>query len=195
MKTADQISKIKAVILFILEQMPKGLDYIHLFKIMYFAQQDHLVRYGLPLCEDTFVARKHGPVPTFTYKALHCLEGKIDDPTPELSEFNQSLSLEQINGTKVVMCAMGASCDKEELSKSNISILDKWIAKCKDIAAFDLSDLSHDQAWQIAYKATEITGEDTRISQYSMAKAGGATQAMLDVIRERQNNRRMLAWT
>ena len=56
MKTIEQIQKIKAVVLYILKQLPQGVDYIHLFKIMYFAQQEHLVIYGLPLLDDTFVS-------------------------------------------------------------------------------------------------------------------------------------------
>ena len=39
MKTIDQILKIKAVVLYILKAFPEGVDYIHLFKVMYFAQQ------------------------------------------------------------------------------------------------------------------------------------------------------------
>ena len=36
MKTIDQILKIKAVVSYILQQMPGGVDYIHLFKVMYY---------------------------------------------------------------------------------------------------------------------------------------------------------------
>lgn len=39
MKTIDQILKIKAVVLYILKAFPEGVDYIHLFKVMYFAQK------------------------------------------------------------------------------------------------------------------------------------------------------------
>ena len=42
MKTIDQILKIEAVVLYILKAFPEGVDYIHLFKVMYFAQQDQL---------------------------------------------------------------------------------------------------------------------------------------------------------
>ena len=68
METTEQFLKIKAVVSYILQQIPEGLDYIHLFKMMYLAQQEHLVIYGTPIFDDSFVARKHGPVPTFTYK-------------------------------------------------------------------------------------------------------------------------------
>lgn len=45
MKTKDQILKIKAVVLYILKAFPEGVDYIHLFKVMYFAQQNQLKEY------------------------------------------------------------------------------------------------------------------------------------------------------
>ena len=74
MKSKDQISKIQAVVAYILKKVPQGLDYIHLFKIMYFAQQEHLVVWGLPIMDDSFVARRHGAVPTLTYKVIKSVE-------------------------------------------------------------------------------------------------------------------------
>lgn len=193
MKTTDQILKIKAVVSYILQQIPDGLDYIHLFKMMYFAQQEHLVIYGSPIIDDSFVARKHGPVPTFTYLILKGKEGKATLDSPELYNFAQSIALCYDNGHQIVKLAEGSAYDRDELSNSNIKILDKWIQKCKDINAFDLSDLSHDKAWQKAKRQADRTGEDAKISLYDMAKAGGASKDMLEVIKERQINRNALS--
>ena len=194
MKTIEEILKIKAVVLYILKQLPQGVDYIHLFKIMYFAQEEHLAIYGTPLMNESFVARKHGPVPSFTYKVLRVTEGKTIDVTDELHCFALDLSLMNNDGHQVVSVADSVQCDMDELSRSNIRILDKWINKCKDIASFDLSEMSHDKAWQKAVRQTERTGEDTKISLYDMAAAGGASKDMLKVVKERQLNRRALQW-
>lgn len=193
MKTIDQILKIKAVVSYILQQIPEGLDYIHLFKMMYFAQQEHLVIYGSPIIADTFVARKHGPVPTLTYKVLKGKEGKANLDSPELNDFAQCIALCYDNGHQAIKLATGSVCDKDELTNSNIKVLDKWIQKCKDINAFDLSDLSHDKAWKKAKTQAERTGEDYKISLYDMAEAGGASKDMLEVIKERQVNRNALS--
>ena len=193
MKTANEINKIKAVVEYILQQMG-GVDYIHLFKVMYFAQEEHLAVYGSPIMNDTFVARKHGPVPSLTYKVLRAAEGKPVDMTVELQTFTSDLSLGESNGHQVVRLAEGVECDMDELSGSNLRILDKWIERCKDIEAFDLSNLSHDKAWQRAARQSERTGEDVKISLYDMAASAGATEAMLGVIKERQNNHRALSW-
>lgn len=195
MKEIEEVNKIKAVVEYILQQMGAAVDYIHLFKVMYFAQEEHLAVYGVPMMYDTFVARKHGPVPSLTYKVLRVAEGKTVDVTGELQAFASDLSLSMSDGHQVVTLADGVQCDMDELSRSNIRILDKWIDHCKDIKSFDLSELSHDKAWQKAVRQTERTGEDTKISLYDMAASGGASKAMLGVVKERQMNRRALSWT
>lgn len=195
MKKIEEINKIKAVVEYILQQMGKGVDYIHLFKMMYFAQEEHLAIYGVPMMYDTFVARKHGPVPSLTYKVLRVAEGKAVDVTGELHSFASDLSISMSEGHQVVTLATGVQCDMDELSRSNIRILDKWIEHCKDIQSFDLSELSHDKAWQKAVRQTERTGEDTKISLYDMAASGGASKDMLSVVKERQMSRRALSWT
>ena len=96
MKTQTQIAKIKAVILYIMQRFPEGVDYIKLFKILYFAQQDHLVRYGKVIVDESFRAVKHGPVPTYTYKALQIAEGK-----PLEGDFREFLSGIEVRDKKV----------------------------------------------------------------------------------------------
>ena len=194
MKTLDEINKIKAVVEYILQQMSGAVDYIHLFKVMYFAQEEHLALYGVPIMYDTFMARKHGPVPSLTYNVLRVAEGKTIEITDELHSFASDLILTEIEGHQVVGLATGVQVDMDELSCSNIRILDKWIAHCKDIESFDLSELSHDKAWQKAMRQTERTGEDTKISLYDMAASGGASKDMLRVVKERQLNRKALLW-
>ena len=184
MKTTDQILKIKATVLYVLGQMPQGVDYIHLFKILYFAQQKHLVTYGMPLMEDTFCARKHGPVPTLTYKVLKASESGQTFEQKEMQEYLSAVKVELIDGHQMVMAIQKA--DMDELSKSDVLVLDECINRLSNIDAFDLSDLSHDKAWLKAKRTADRTGEDAKIPMYDIADAGGATKEMLSVIRERQ---------
>ena len=195
MKQTEDINKIKAVVEYILQQMGVAVDYIHLFKVMYFAQEEHLALYGVPIMYDTFVARKHGPVATLTYKVLRVAEGKVIEVTDDLKAFASDLNLDQSDGHQVVSLASDVRADMDELSRSNIRILDKWITHCKEIESFDLSELSHDNAWLKAKRQAEKTGEDTKISLYDMAASGGASKDMLQVVKERQINRRALSWT
>ena len=40
MKTLEQVKKIESVVLYVLRKFPEGVDYIKLFKIIYFAQKN-----------------------------------------------------------------------------------------------------------------------------------------------------------
>lgn len=178
MKTKYQYLKIKATLLYILKSFPDGVDYIKLFKILYFAQQDHLVRYGNAIVEDSFKAIKHGPVPTYTYKALQVAEGKALDG--DFSEFLTGFRVEK----SIVFSEIEP--DMDELSTSNIKCIDSSIHKCKDIPSYDLSGLSHDKAWKEAFSRAQEDPEKDFMSIIDIAKAGKAKKEMIEYIREQQ---------
>lgn len=178
MKTPIQIAKIKAVILYIMQSFPEGVDYIKLFKILYFAQQDHLVRYGKVLVDESFRAVKHGPVPTYTYKALRIAEGK-----PLEGDFKDFLSGIEVRD-KIVHTSMEP--DMDYVSGANKKCLDAAIAKCKDADPYDLSDMSHDSAWEEANARIIDDPQKNFITIIDMARAGNATETMVDYIREKQ---------
>jgi len=83
----------------------------------------------------------------------------------------------------------------DELSGSNLKVLDKWIEDCKNVQSFDLSVYSHDKAWQKAKKESEKTGERVKLPLVDIAAAGGAGKEMLEVIRDRQLLKHELQWT
>jgi len=183
MKTSDQISKIKATLLYILNHFPQGVDYIKLFKILYFAQQDHLVKYARPIVEDSFCALKHGPVPSFTYKALQYAEGKFSI-TEDINNFLMGIEVTRTSDKINVKASI--TSDLDELSISNRKCLDTSIAKNKDINSYDLSDLSHNDAWEEAYSRAQDDPEKNKMTLLDIAKSGHANKEMLDIIREHQ---------
>lgn len=178
MKTTIQIAKIKAVILYIMQSFPEGVDYIKLFKILYFAQQDHLVKYGKVIVDDSFKALKHGPVPTYTYKALQIAEGK-----PLVGDFDEFLKDIEVHDKKVYATAVP---DLDYLSGADQRSLDASIAKYKDTDPYDLSDLSHDSAWEEAMQRIKDDPQKNFITIIDIARAGKASEAMVDYIREKQ---------
>lgn len=183
--TNRQWEKNKAVVLYVLQQFPQGADYIHLFKIMYFAQQEHLKTYGLPLVDDSFAAHKHGPVPSNTYEALKAVERR-EGRTSNFKWATTTFDVHYEDGHPIVSVKKGQSYDPDVLSESNTEVLDEVIARYKDMSAYELSKLSHrDKAYRDAWKRFQETGEDDLITMVAIAKSAGATQAMQEVIRER----------
>ncbi|MDR0995270.1 MAG: SocA family protein [Tannerella sp.] len=178
MKTPVQIAKMKAVVLYIMQSFCEGVDYIKLFKILYFAQQEHLVKYGKVIIEDSFKALKHGPVPTYTYKALQIAEGKSLDGT-----FEDFLSGIEIRDKKVYAVQKP---DMDYISGADKRCLDAAIAKYKDTDPYDLSDMSHDSAWGKAMKRIQDDPQKNFITIIDIARAGKASPTMVDYIRDKQ---------
>jgi len=178
MKSRIQISKIKAVILYIMRSFPEGVDYIKLFKILYFAQQEHLVKYGKVLVDESFRAVKHGPVPTYTYKALQIAEGKPLD-----GDFDDFLSGIEVRDKKVFATI---APDMDYISGADKKCLDAAIERCKDVSPYDLSDLSHDSAWKEANHRIKDDPQKNFMTIIDIARAGKASEGMVDYIREKQ---------
>ena len=55
--------KLTEILLYILNKT-KGLDYYHVFKVIYFANISYLAKYGFPMVSDEFCALPDGPVPS-----------------------------------------------------------------------------------------------------------------------------------
>lgn len=179
MKTTEQIAKIKAVVLYILQHFKNGVDYITLFKIMYFAQREYLATYGLTIVEDTFKARQLGPVPSLTYKIVKMAEN--EDKSTDLDDFISSIHVDEnqkVYATKVPNMDYIAEAEKEEI--------DKTVAKYKDLDSLELSELSHDSAYDAVCKRMKDDPQQDVLTLIDIARAGGASDAMIDYIREGQ---------
>jgi len=102
----------------------------------------------------------------------------------EMQDYLKAVKVEVRDGHQIVLAAQEP--DMDELSKSDVRVIDECIARLRDMEPFDLSDLSYDKAWLKAKRTADRTGEDAKIPMYDIADAGGATKEMLGVIRERQ---------
>ena len=130
------IDKSKAInsMLFVLNQLGAEKSDAHkVFKILYFADQKHLVNYGRPITGDTYVKMQYGPVPSFLRN---------------VSEGNEKEGL--INKTNKHFLTTSYQYDEEDLSESEIECLNEAIAENKDISFKKLTEKSHDSAWQNA---------------------------------------------
>lgn len=171
------VEKLKAVTLYILKKCG-ATDYIHLFKILYFAEKEHYADYGKRITKDTFIAMEHGPVPSFLYNALKLVTKQ---------EQANSTSLLWIIAKAVTpgsaelnyYFAAAEEPDMDELSKAEIASLDKSIVEHKDMSPWDLSEKSHDEAWHNAWDKLQ----NSAIDQYQIAKAGGASDGLVEYLK------------
>lgn len=185
MKAPFEISKIKAMILYILKESGGTLDFITLFKNMYFSQREFLVKFGRPLFKDSFRAVRLGPVPSFTYTAFCCALNDYADTTEDIKRFDSSFHLEEKDNVRYVSAI--EEPDMDELAVAEKRIIDQILKENKGKNAQELSRISHDdRAWQEANRRAEDDPRDNYMSLVNIARAGGANESILEHIRQSQ---------
>ncbi len=168
------IARILAPALYILNKTGNKLNKQKLFKILYFADKEHIAKYGRTFSGEPYIAMSNGPVPSRLYDYIKIVEGKYKFPIPDdfIEEVNVYLGVED-----PYWVLSRKNVDMDFLSRSAIKSLDHSIATYKNKSFGELSELSHDNAWKAANQNTEI-------SIIEIAKDAGANEEMLSYIKE-----------
>lgn len=170
MKKFEQ-QKIVEIVLYILDKT-KGIDYYHIFKILYFADMKHLAKWGSRIVEDDFFALNYGPVPTNLYDAVK----EINSPNSELAILlHKSISFAFDDAPNVLLARKKPNIDY--ISKSEIEALNESIEENSWKTFDELKNKSHDDAWSEAYNSSNKS-----ISPVSMAKVMKADDTIIEYI-------------
>ena len=166
--------KLTEVILYILNKT-KGLDYYHVFKIIYFANIAHLAKYGFPMVSDEFCALPDGPVPSILY---NCIKGDVHCDK-ELKDMLEKTVAKGADDAYYMLEAK-RDADLDYLSKADIEALDQSIEENRNLPYGELRAKSHGEEWSRAYnqqgrKVMDIVG---------MAKDAMASEDMIEYIKE-----------
>ena len=111
-------------------------------KMLYFADQKHLERYGRLICGDSYVAMRLGPVPSYTYDMVKAVRGD--------GFWWTGIPLEDIfrvDGNDIVPLR---PANLDLLSESDQECLDETIAECRPLSFNDIIQRSHEGAYQSA---------------------------------------------
>jgi uncharacterized phage-associated protein len=155
-------------------------DYHKVFKILYFADQQHLKHYGRPLTGDCYNAMQFGPVPSFLYDVFKAAE-KGTSPFAEALELAESFSVKRDGNKPIVSAAKPA--DTDMLSETNLEVLKASIHENNGLSFKDLTEKSHDMAWTKAQQEP-----DTEMSYIDIAESVDTDPEMLKYIRLNAEN-------
>ncbi len=163
-----QLNKAKCVtaLLFICNRLGGEWDKYSLLKILYFAEEKHLLKYGRSITGDSIIAMKHGPVPSY------CLDKVKSSPQ------NEKYFI--IDEDDVVKAQQPPNLDY--LSKSDINCLEESIAENSHLNFGELKKKSHNEAYN---KTVEKKGLNSTISYIEIAKGLGASRELIHYIGER----------
>lgn len=148
-------------VLYILELLEnKFQPTIHsVFKVLYFADQKHLEKYGRFICGNSYSAMKHGPVPSEIYDLVKLVRGDkspIFQTSPEISE-QVRCAFKIVDNHNIKKLR---EPNTDFLSASDIECLEHSATKYGSLSFAELTKLSHDRAWESADENDIIDVED-----------------------------------
>ena len=116
-------------------------------KVLYFADREHLSRFGSLLSGDSYVAMRHGPVPSAIYDLLKAAGGRQEPQIPEqfYALVGDSLRVEERYRVRPLRPA-----NLDLLSASQRECLDVSIKANGRLSFARLTVKSHDAAWKSA---------------------------------------------
>lgn len=164
--TAFEKQKIIEVVLYILNKTG-GMDYYHLFKILYFANQRSLVEWGQLMTVDKFCALPHGPVPTVLYNAIRGERSILSGMKNDVDVVEYYLLPKR-------------ESDTDYLSQYDMDVLDNCISKYGKMRFTELEKTSHTSCWE---KARERKGSHV-IAPGDIARDGGASEELVKYIND-----------
>jgi uncharacterized phage-associated protein len=153
-------------LLFVVEKLEKieKADAHKIYKILYFADQKHLLKYARPIFGDTYLKMQYGPVPSF-------VKNIVDEDMQDWEEIVAKYNRHFVKSLK--------EADLDYLSESDIECLIESIEENKNLSFKELTEKSHDSAYN---KANWVIG------YLEMAKAAGANDNLLSYINQQIMN-------
>jgi uncharacterized phage-associated protein len=135
-----------SAVLYIVSRVPQP-TFHRISKVLYFADRYHLEHYGRFICGDNYVAMNHGPVPSTVYDLLKAVRDKttlaFDNETLKL--YRDALEVKQnyyVDGKK--------EPNLDFLSESDLEALNHSIGEYGNLTFKELTDKSHDDAYESA---------------------------------------------
>ena len=166
-----QFDKIKTLnaLLYVANRVSRK-DFHKIFKVIYFADRQHLAEWGRPITGDTYIAMEAGPVPSRLYDMLKIVRG--DSYMPDTEGLSRFFQVENWMYLRPLVDA-----DLNKLSPNEQQALDNSIAQYSSLSYDEIKEKSHDVAWRSTARDFSIKWED-------IAREAGLSSEELECINE-----------
>ena len=167
----DNFNESKALnaVLFISHKLNRR-DFHKIFKILYFADRDHLSEYGRSITGDTYIAMVDGPVPSNIYDIFKSVRG--DGYFRDNGKFSSYFTVENWD-----LIAPKKEADFRALSQTDIEYIEKTLLEYGNLTWDEIREKSHDYAWR-------NTALNTPISLDNLILETGSDESYIDYIKE-----------
>lgn len=148
----------------------KCKDFHKIFKVLYFADRDHISEYGRSISGDIYIAMGDGPVPSKLYDIFKSVRG--DSYFSDNGKFSKYFSVVDWDLISPLQDA-----NLKLLSKTDKSHLDKSLKLYGDLTWDEVKEKSHDYAWR-------KTAKNTQISFDNIVREAGDDDGYLEYLKE-----------
>jgi uncharacterized phage-associated protein len=170
-------AKATQAILWLLHKHGGSMDKLKLVKLIFYADREHLARYGRPIVGGSYVAMQHGPVSSD-------LLNRLNEATP------QSGSLFTIDDYRILA---NSFVDEDKLSESDIEVLTNVNNEYGRYDSFTLCDITHKlKAWDKNYP--DKNSNTSNPLPYEDFFLDLKDDSILDIIRDNQESWAELGW-
>ncbi len=149
-RSSANVEKAFEVLLYVASRI-KVPDIYHVLKAIYFADKQHLGKYGRLIYGDCYCAMQLGPVPSLAYDIVKWVRGDRDPWTT----FTTSPGF-AVNVDDMMITHRAANLDL--LSESDVECLDKAIEQYGNMSFGQLKQVSHEDE---AFRAADADEDDT----------------------------------
>ncbi len=170
----------------------RNLTKLKAAKLLYFADKEHLLRYGRPILGDVYFCLPYGPVPSL---ALNEMSDAIAAPEVKDEDRNLFKSVLKVHRSLFTQHPVfqSKSFDPEVFSESELEILEEISKKYGRCTASQLVDLTHKEpTWTIANEARTPEGRAPIPYELFFVGASERAQQMLEVLLSEQEERKEL---
>lgn len=161
-----RVEKAINAVLYITRKLKRN-DFHKIFKILYFADRNHISDYGRSITGDTYIAMNDGPVPSNLYDIFKSVRG--DGFFKDNNNFSQVFNVVNWDLIQPI-----AEPNLKKLSKTDLEFLNNSLIEYGDLTWDEVREKSHDYAWRNTVKNSPIsldnlvieTGNDESYVEY-----------------------------
>jgi uncharacterized phage-associated protein len=146
-----------------------------IFKVLYFADREHLAKYGRPITCDTYERKNYGPVPSAIRRMVNDVKGGRELLyTNTYGEACSSVQAFSVNGYMLIPLR---AADRRLLSQSDADELDASIAAYGKLSFDEITEKSHGMAWR-------DTAPNSPIAMESILREAGRSEEFIEYVTE-----------
>lgn len=142
-------------VLYITHKLKRN-DFHKIFKVLYFADRNHISDYGRSITGDTYIAMNDGPVPSNLYDIFKSVRGDgFFKDTGKFSAFFKVINWDLIQPVK--------EPDLTVLSKTDLDYINNSLEEYGNMSWDEVREKSHDYAWRKTVRNSPISIDNMMI--------------------------------